>query len=476
MSANIIGFTILLMGVGLIAGKVIRLKFSIFSKFFFPSSIIGGILFLMLGPEMLGRIISREHGVFTGDVLEVMASVPGLLISFIFAALFLGKKIPPIKSIWMMAGPQVSFGQTLAWGQYVVGILVTALVLVPFFDASPMAGALIEIGFEGGHGTAAGLAGTFSELGYEEGADLAIGLATVGVIGGVLIGVILINWAVRKQKTAYLRDTSSMDEKDLRGVIEPENRTSRGLITVKSQSIEPLALHVGLIGIAVLIGKLMLEGLVWVENVTWASNGGTVIMGYLPLFPMAMIGGVILQKLLDRFDTYKLVDRDMVKGLQGLALDFLILSAIATLSLGVIGENIVVFSVLAVVGIAWNLFAFMVLARRMIPKNWFERGIGDFGQSMGMTAAGLMLIRIVDGKNETGAMEAFGYKQLLFEPFVGGGIMTAVSVPLIFNFGLWAVFIFVFAMMVIWLLVGLLYFGRKDASEISKTSIENTPD
>jgi len=32
-----------------------------------------------------------------------------------------------------MAGPQVSFGQALAWGQYVIGIGPALLVLKPFF-------------------------------------------------------------------------------------------------------------------------------------------------------------------------------------------------------------------------------------------------------------------------------------------------------------------------------------------------------
>jgi glutamate:Na+ symporter, ESS family len=174
-----------------------------------------------------------------------------------------------------------------------------------------------------------------------------------------------------------------------------------------------------------------------------------------------MLGGVIVQSLLNRFDRYKIIDRQMISRLQGLALDFLIVSAIASLSLAVIGENIFIFLILAVTGISWNMFMFIFLARRMIPKYWFERGIGDMGQSMGMTAVGLMLIRIVDSKNKSGAFEAFGYKQLLFEPFVGGGIMTAISVPLIFQLGPIIVLIISFIVMVIWLLVGLLYFGRK---------------
>jgi ESS family glutamate:Na+ symporter len=49
-----------------------------------------------------------------------------------------------------------------------------------------MVGALIEIGFEGGHGTAAGMRPVFEQLGFGTGADLAVGVATVGIVGGVV--------------------------------------------------------------------------------------------------------------------------------------------------------------------------------------------------------------------------------------------------------------------------------------------------
>ncbi|MFP3489691.1 sodium:glutamate symporter, partial [Staphylococcus sp. SIMBA_130] len=86
-------------------------------------------------------------------------------------------------------------------------------------------------------------------------------------------------------------------------------------------------------------------------------------------------------------------------------------------------------------GISWNLFGFLMLAPKIIPDYWFERGIGDFGQSMGVTATGLLLMRIVDPDNESPAFEAFGYKQLVYEPFLGGGLVTALSVPFIVQFG-----------------------------------------
>ncbi|MBM7604882.1 ESS family glutamate:Na+ symporter [Metabacillus crassostreae] len=467
MSAEMVGLSIILIGILLLVGKWIRVRFSVFQKYFLPSSILGGFIALLLGPEVFGKLIGQfqgnssllSNGVFPEDVLSSWLTLPGLLISVIFATLFLGKKIPNIKDIWLTTGPQVSFGQTVAWGQYVFGLLLTITLLTPFFGINPMAGALIEIGFEGGHGTSAGLSETFQQLGFADGANLAIGLATVGVVSGVVTGIILINIAVKKNKTNVLKDPSNLPEDKLRGIIKPDDRPSAGKMTTQPESIEPLALHIAIIGVAIFVGKILLEALIYVESITWGAD--TEIFTHLPLFPLAMVGGVILQTFIDKSEKFNLIDRKMILRIQGLALDFLIVSAIATLSLTVIGENFLPFLLLALTGISWNIVAFIFLAPRMIPENWFERGIGDYGQSMGMTAAGLMLIRIADSKGETKALEAFGYKQLMFEPLVGGGLFTAASLPLIYEFGPVPILFLCLAIMIVWLIVGIFYFGKK---------------
>ncbi|GAF20699.1 sodium/glutamate symporter [Bacillus sp. JCM 19047] len=119
---------------------------------------------------------------------------------------------------------------------------------------------------------------------------------------------------------------------------------------------------------------------------------------------MAMIGGIILQVFLAKFDKRKLVDRKTISRIQGLALDLLIISAIASLSLTVIGDHIVPFILLALAGIISNIVFFLWLGPKMIPTYWFERGIGDFGQGMGVAATGIMLMRIVDPENKTPAL------------------------------------------------------------------------
>src|SRR5690606_19082932 len=107
------------------------------------------------------------------------------------------KQLPTVAEMWRMAKPQIMFGQTMAWGQYVVGILLAILVLTPLFGMNPLAGALIEISFEGGHGTAAGLMDAFEQLGFPEGADLALGLATFSLVAGTVLGTIIVNWGAR---------------------------------------------------------------------------------------------------------------------------------------------------------------------------------------------------------------------------------------------------------------------------------------
>ncbi|GAA1054693.1 sodium/glutamate symporter [Dietzia natronolimnaea] len=469
MTANAVGFALLILGLALLIGKIIRVKVGIVQSLFLPSSIVAGALLLLLGPEVLGRFGGPwgENGLFTEPMVEVWSSLPGLLISVIFATMFLGQKLPTAKRAVKLVGPQLSLGVSLASGQYVVGLLLAALILVPTLAAAPMTGALIEIGFEGGHGTAAGMRPVFDELGFGEGADLAVGLATVGIVGGIVIGIALINWAVRTGKTEIITGSAKMSIEEQKGLFREDEYYSAGKMTSRPSSVEPLSLHIAIVTVAILVGLAILEGLRWIEQATYASvmldeNTPLEIFAYVPLFPIALLGGVIVQYVATKAGFAHVIDAQIMLRIQGWALDFLIVAAIATLSLQAIGENIGVFVILAVAGIGFNVAVFLLLAPRIIGRYWFERGIGDFGQSMGVTATGLILMRVVDPQAESPAFEAFGYKQLVFEPFFGGGLITAMAVPIIFLTGVWPLFFVMLAVFLVAVLSGLFYFRPRE--------------
>jgi glutamate:Na+ symporter, ESS family len=468
MSPNEIGFSFIILGAFLILGKWLRVYSSTMQQLFLPSSIIAGVIALALGPGVLGAIVGTfapdhtlSQGLLPDFILGVWAELPGLFINIVFASLFLGTSLPSLRKVWIVGGPQVAMGQMVSWGQYALGMLLVLLILTPFFGTNPLAGALIEISFVGGHGTAAGLGETFSDLGFAEGYDLSVGLATIGILSGVIIGIILINIGARTGRAKHVGGKASFSSKGKHGIVDLDNRDAGSDMTTRPESVDPLSLHLAYVGLAIGIGWVLLEIFVWLEDVTYGAATDVYLFEYVPLFPLAMVGGIIVQALSERYDRFRVIDRKTVNRIGGLSLDVLIVSALATISIAVIGENLVTFLSLAAVGILWNVFAFLYLAPKMIPTYWFERGLGDFGQATGIAATGLLLMKVADPNNETPALEGFGYKQILFEPFVGGGLVTAAAMPLIFQFGAVPFLIGSAAVTLAWLLFGIFYFGKK---------------
>lgn len=408
---------------------VLRYRLPGVRQIFIPVSLLAGFLGLLLGPQVLGQALASmgwdaaSQGLVPVGSFEVWEQLPGLLITVVFATLFLGKPISPLKEMWRLAGPQVMLGHSMAWGQYVIGIGLTLFLLTPFWGLHPSAGALIEISFVGGHGTVAGMRESFAELGFEEAVDLGLGLATAGVVSGALAGTVLVNWAARK-------DIVRLSPKD-----DPEAGSTQDEEPSKKKRSLPVSLsvHLALVAIAIGVGWVLQQGLVWTEVNTWGQH--ILLFEYIPLFPLAMIGALMVQIALEQMGLGEMVDRQLINRISGVSLDLLVTAALATLSLAVIGDYLVPFLVLAAAGIGWNLFAFLILAPRMIPRDWFPRGAGDFGQSIGMAALGLLLIQLADPHNYSRARERFGYKQVLFEPLVGGGLFTAASAPLIVQVG-----------------------------------------
>lgn len=469
MTPNKIGFSFLIIGVFLLAGKFIRTRTKWLQDLFLPSSIIGGFLALGLGPDVLGRLTSRfldetsffYNGLIPEFMLEVWRPLSGLFISIIFAALLLAKPVPSLKKIWNTSGPQIVMGHMVAWGQYVVGLLLTLFVLTPFFGMNPLTGALIEISFVGGHGTAAGLLQTFDSLGYSEGGDLALGLATVGIFAGVVFGIAIINIGFRKKYTQPQGERPILSEEEKEQITESYGYDIEHEIK-QAKAIEPLAFHLSLIAIAILFGYIFQEALIMLEAYTWGAWTGVYLFTYLPLFPLAMIGGIVVQMIFGKLNLRNYIDPNLISMISGFALDILLVSSLATLSLDVIGDNFIPFLLICFTGIAWNLFAFLYLGPRMIPDHWFERGLGDFGQSTGMAATGLLLMKIADPENKTPALEGFGYKQIMFEPFVGGGLVTSASLPLIYQFGPVTFLIITSIVTLFFLIFGLVKFRPKN--------------
>jgi ESS family glutamate:Na+ symporter len=135
MTPDRIGFALLLLGVLLYAGKWLRLHWGLAQTLFLPASILAGLLGLVIGPHALGALAATGEGVFAEGpipawVYDVWSTLPGLLISVVFATLLMGVPLPAPRRVWRLAGPQLAFGLSLGAGEYVIGILLVALFLI----------------------------------------------------------------------------------------------------------------------------------------------------------------------------------------------------------------------------------------------------------------------------------------------------------------------------------------------------------
>ena len=415
-----------ILSVLLVLGKLLRVRLPILQRLYLPSSVIGGLLGLAVFTALGDRM--------PGEWLGAMRRMPGFLINVIFATLFLGRAAPTFGRLVRIAFPQLCLGQILAWGQYVVGLGVAGFLLAPAFGLPPAFGNLVEMGFEGGHGTVGGMADSLKSFGWADGIALGYTMATVGMILGIVIGMMLVQWAYRRGFVKSVRSFEMRREYERKGLHLRGARPSAGLQTVYCDSVDSLAWHVAIVGLAVLIGFLMLKGFQMAECALLPDAKTRIFQGF-PLFPLCMVGGVLLQLGAKAMRQDLLVDRAQMERISGASLDYLVLAAVATIRLDVVMANAAPLALLIVAGTVWTVGVVLFVAPRIFKDAWFERAIAEFGQAMGVTATGLMLLRTVDPENKTPAAASFACKQLLHEPFMGGGIWTALALTLVFTVG-----------------------------------------
>lgn len=419
------------LGLLLLLGLLARLRSELLARLFLPVPVIGGFVGLALGPYALDLVPS--------DVMGVWASLPGILINFVFAALFLGVVLPPAATLIQLGGPLFRFGAITTLGQYAVALVLTGLVLTPVFGTPLLFACVLEVGFAGGHGTAAAMTPVFADLGFEAGGALGQMSATVGIVVAVVGGMALVQYGVRQGHTTQLHPDAAVGESKGSALLDGKRRPSIARGTINPAVLEPFTLHIAITAVAVLLGYVMLSGL---RSLHSSLSG-------FPLFPLAMIGGMLVQFAADRTGAALYLDRATFERILGVSLDLLVVAAIASLRLDLFLQNVVPFTLLMLVGVAWVAFSFLVVAPRILEAYWFEQAITETGMQAGVTAVGLMLLRVVDPETRTPAAQAFGAKQVVFSPLLGGGLVTATIPLLLVRFSLMPVLAGVVGLMLV---------------------------
>ena len=393
-----------------------RFKFAVkLERFGLPIAVLSGIAGISIGPFGLIHVLSKE-------TTNVWSSFPTPLLSLVFATLMMGRPVPNIKGLVRPIVNQFLLALSLGFGQFCIGGLVVKYLLSKFMDTDPLMGCLIEVGFEGGHGAASIIGESFSRFGFSEGLDLGLAMATMGLLASSLLGSIFIFLG----RILGFSDTAEIIE-------EKENLNLKSSIGIFGD-LRILLINLGFAGLAISFGVLLLKFLRYI-SIPFGDFSKEIIFS-LPVFPLILIGSLLIRYILEKTKKTEFISNILQREIGILSTDLLIFSAMASLNIETVLENWLIILVFTIFGLFWNLICIAYFAYFIFDDYWFEKSLIEFGNSTGVVASGLLLLRLADPKNISKTLPIFTTKQLFAQLILSGGFFTVLAPLMISKIGL----------------------------------------
>ena len=398
----------------LIFGRRLKLAVQL-ERFGLPIAVISGLVGISIGPFGLIHVLSEE-------TTNVWSNFPTPLLSLVFATLMMGRPIPDIKGLVRPIINQLLLAISLGFGQFFVGGLVVKYLFSPSMDTNPLMGCLIEVGFEGGHGAATIIGESLNRLGFSDGLDLGLAMATMGLLSSSILGSIFVFLG----RIFGFSDTEKIIEKEESLYL----KSKLGIF----EDLRTFLMNFGFAGLAISFGVLLLKFLRYLSN--FFGDFSKEIILSLPVFPLILIGSLLIRYILEKTKNTEFISNILQREIGVLSTDLLIFTAMASLDIAVVIENWIIILVFTIVGLFWNLICIAYFAYFIFDDYWFEKSLIEFGNSTGVVASGLLLLRLADPKNVSKTLPIFTSKQLFAQLILSGGFFTVIAPLVISKIGL----------------------------------------
>lgn len=372
----------------LFAAKIIREHVKVLQNFFIPASLIAGFIAWVLGP----------YGLKVIPITSLCGDYANAFITILFATIGLQglgiQKGEGKKRAKDIAGYCVY--RQINWAvQFSVPMIISILLLSHFYtggDLHPAFGWLIPTAFIGGTGPAIAAGEVLADYGFTDFTGLGVTAAAFGMLLGLIGGIIMIKMAAKRGYTSYIQNTDTISPELLTGIIPKGKRPSMGEETISSIALEPMAWHLALIMIP--------TGIAHVVTVK-----GSELLGFeLPEFSVAFFISLILYYVFQATKVNDSVDPKVINGFGNLISDYVVVFSLAMVQVDVIIKYAVPFISLILIFTAWVIVWFWFGGPHIIGKDWFERGLFNWGYATGTFATGFCLLRVADPDNRSTAL------------------------------------------------------------------------
>lgn len=415
--------TVSVISVLLLIGMILRSKFIILQKLFLPASVIGGFVGLLLGP-----IILKDYAIlpFPKDWLKIASLLPGFLIVPVIASIPLGVALNTKKRKGTKENATII-------DMFLVLIIISTIqnffgysvasIFRNRFDLYPTFGTELSSGFFGGHGTAGMVGNILKSAGqpyWETAQGITTTVATVGLISGILIGILLINIASRKGHTVFIKDTENMPNELVTGIEKDVSKQkSSGKEPTHSSAIDSLTFHLALI--------MMVSGASY-GVLSLFKKYNILLLNSIPEWVYAMVLMYGVWSMMIKFNLEWMVDSKTKMKITSALTEFAVVAAIMSLPVETVFTYITPLLILLIGGLILTVLASYFLSKWAFDDFWFERSLTVLGMNTGVFMTGLLLLKMVDPDFESPVLKDYSIS------YSFGSMVGFIMIPLTFNF------------------------------------------
>ena len=247
------------------------------------------------------------------------------------------------------------------------------------------------------------------KLGSEGALGMGMILSTLGLMAAVTVGMVMVNWGIRKGYAAYTKVPASGYDPTLGGVLPKDKQKPIGVTRVSTSGINALIFQFAMIMFCMWFGGIIIKGLALV----YAPIGHINSMVY------GMLGAAIVRYFMWKTKTDGYLDKAAVNNISGMTLDIIIISAVATIKLSLVTTFIVPILIYTILVLGMTMAIGIFFCKHCCKHEWFEKACCLFGMASGAVPTGLALVRAVDPDGKSSAPDAQGIASSFFSPVFG---------------------------------------------------------
>ncbi|MCJ7665258.1 MAG: sodium:glutamate symporter, partial [Actinobacteria bacterium] len=313
--------------------------------------------------------------------------------------------------------------------QGIIGFAISLSLAYTFLPKLfPPFGLLLPLGFAQGPGQAFSIGTSWEKLGFTNGGNIGLAIATIGFLWAIFFGIPLLNILVRKKKAWGLEDREKIINLKNEDGDGEEKHTEN---IPKRMYIDSLTVQVVLIGLVYLITYFTLRG-ISIALEPLGDYGYTVaqlLWGFH--FVIATMFAILVRVILNALKKknwlhIKYPDNYILQRISAGSFDFMIVAAIAALSISTLKENWIPLVIVTSIGGIFTIVYTVFLCRRIYTNYIIEHIVGLYGQFTGTITTGMALLREIDPDSRSNVPENI---------VLGGAVALPLGIPLMFILG-----------------------------------------